>query len=33
MRGVIDSRDVLYYLSLTAFAGLLTAYHLARRPE
>jgi ABC-2 type transport system permease protein len=33
MRGVIDSRDVLYYLSLTAFAALLTAYHLARRPE
>ncbi len=33
MRGVIDSRDVLYYLSLTTFAALLTAYHLARRPE
>ncbi|ARA93228.1 MAG: ABC transporter [Bacteroidetes bacterium] len=33
LRGVIDTRDVLYYLSVTAFAGLLTAYHLARRPE
>jgi ABC-2 type transport system permease protein len=33
LRGVIDSRDVLYYLSVTLFAGLLTAYNLARRPE
>lgn len=33
LRGVIDSRDVLYYLSVTAFAFLLTAYSLARRPE
>ncbi|GIV59132.1 ABC transporter permease [Rhodocaloribacter litoris] len=33
LRGVIDSRDVLYYLSVTFFACLLTAYHLARRPE
>lgn len=33
LRGVIDSRDILYYLSVTAFAGLLTAYSLARRPE
>lgn len=33
LRGVIDSRDVLYYLSLTAFSVLLTMYHLARRPE
>ena len=33
LRGVIDTRDVLYYLSMTAFAFLLTAYTLARRPE
>ena len=33
MRGVIDTRDVLYYVSMTAFACLLTAYNLARRPE
>ena len=33
MRGVIDTRDVLYYLSMTAFAFLLTGYTLAKRPE
>ena len=33
LRGVIDTRDVLYYLSMTAFAFFLTAYTLARRPE
>ena len=33
MRGVIDTRDVLYYLSVTAFAFLLTTYTLAKRPE
>lgn len=33
LRGVIDTRDVLYYLSVTALAGILTAYSLARRPE
>jgi ABC-2 type transport system permease protein len=33
LRGVIDSRDVLYYLSITLFACMLTAYNLARRPE
>ncbi len=33
LRGVIDTRDVLYYVSMTAFAILLTAYNLARRPE
>ena len=33
MRGVIDSRDVLFYLSLSAFAFLLTTYNLAKRPE
>jgi gliding motility-associated transport system permease protein len=33
LRGVVDTRDVLYYFSMTAFAGLLTAYSLARRPE
>ena len=33
MRGVIDTRDVLYYVSMTAFAFLLTTYTLAKRPE
>ncbi|MDX1429754.1 MAG: ABC transporter permease [Rhodothermales bacterium] len=33
LRGVIDTRDVLYYLSVTVFVCLLTAYNLARRPE
>jgi len=33
LRGVIDTRDVLYYLSVTVLAGVLTAYSLARRPE
>jgi ABC-2 type transport system permease protein len=33
LRGVIDTRDVLYYFSVTIFASLLTAYNLARRPE
>jgi ABC-2 type transport system permease protein len=33
LRGVIDSRDVIYYLSLTLFACLLTSYTLSRRPE
>ena len=33
LRGVIDTRDVLYYVSVTLFAGLMTAYTLARRPE
>lgn len=33
LRGVIDTRDILYYLSVTFFVCLLTAYNLARRPE
>ncbi len=33
MRGVIDSRDVLYYISMSLFAAICTAYTLARRPE
>ncbi len=33
LRGVVDTRDVLYYFSMTAFAGLITMYSLARRPE
>ncbi|MCY3595652.1 MAG: ABC transporter permease subunit [Bacteroidetes bacterium] len=33
MRGVIDTRDILYYVSLTGFAFLLTTYTLAKRPE
>ncbi|MFT5142314.1 MAG: ABC-2 type transport system permease protein [Rhodothermales bacterium] len=33
LRGVVDTRDVVYYLSMTVFAGLLTMYSLAKRPE
>ena len=33
LRGVIDSRDVLYYVSLTIFACVLTSYSMSRRPE
>ena len=33
LRGVIDTRDILYYVSVTVFACLLTAYNLAKRPE
>jgi ABC-2 type transport system permease protein len=33
LRGVIDSRDVLYYVSLVFLSGVATAYNLARRPE
>ncbi len=33
LRGVIDTRDVLYYVSLTVFACLLTSFTLSRRPE
>jgi ABC-2 type transport system permease protein len=33
LRGVIDTRDVIYYVSVTALAGMLTAYSLSRRPE
>lgn len=33
LRGVIDTRDVLYYVSLTVFACLLTSYSLSKRPE
>jgi len=33
LRGVIDSRDVLYYISLTIFACVLTSYSMSRRPE
>ena len=32
-RGVIDTRDILYYLSISAFAFLLTTFTLGRRPE
>ncbi len=32
LRGVVDTRDILYYASVTIFFGLLTAYNLARRP-
>ena len=33
LRGVIDTRDVLYYVSVSTFAFLLTVYNLAKRPE
>ncbi len=33
LRGVIDTRDILYYVSLTVFACVLTSYTLSRRPE
>ncbi len=33
LRGVIDTRDALYYVTVTLLAGLLTAWSLARRPE
>jgi ABC-2 type transport system permease protein len=33
LRGVIDTRDLLYYFSVMAFSGILTAYSLSRRPE
>ncbi|MEX0747618.1 MAG: ABC transporter permease [Rhodothermales bacterium] len=33
LRGVIDSRDILYYVSLIFLSGMATAYNLARRPE
>ncbi len=33
LRGVIDTRDLLYYVFLTLFVSLLTAYNLGRRPE
>jgi len=33
LRGVIDTRDILYYASLTIFACVLTSYTLSRRPE
>lgn len=31
LRGVIDTRDLLYYTSVVVLAGLLTAYNLAKR--
>ena len=33
VRGVVDTRDVLYYVSVVVLFGLLTAYNLARRPS
>ena len=33
LRGVVDTRDILYYFSMSGFAVLLTMYSLARRPE
>ena len=33
LRGVIDTRDLLYYASVIAFSFLMTLYTLGRRPE
>lgn len=33
LRGVIDTRDVLYYVTLTIFAFVLTSYSLSRRRD
>lgn len=33
LRGVIDTRDLLYYFSLIFFSGLLTSYNLTQRPD
>lgn len=33
LRGVVDTRDILYFISIVVLSAVLTAYHLARRPE
>lgn len=33
VRGVVDTRDILYYVSVILLFALLTAYNLARRPN
>ncbi len=33
LRGVIDTRDLLYYVSVMAFSFLMTIYTLGKRPE
>lgn len=33
LRGVVDTRDILYFLSIVVFSAVLTAYHLSKRPE
>ncbi len=33
LRGVIDTRDLIYYLSVVTFSGFLTVYHLNQRPD
>jgi ABC-2 type transport system permease protein len=33
LRGVVDTRDILYFLSIVVFSSILTAYHLSKRPE
>ncbi len=33
LRGVIDTRDVVYYITLTIFAFVLTSYSLSRRSD
>jgi ABC-2 type transport system permease protein len=33
LRGVVDTRDILYFLSIVGLSSVLTAYHLSKRPE
>ncbi len=33
LRGVVDTRDVMYFLSVVVMSTMLTAYHLSKRPE
>ena len=33
LRGVVDTRDILYFLSIVLFSAVMTAYHLSKRPE
>lgn len=33
LRGVVDTRDLIYFGSIVLFSSLLTAYHLSKRPE
>jgi ABC-2 type transport system permease protein len=33
LRGVVDTRDILYFVSIVVMSGVMTAYHLSKRPE
>ncbi|HLE57628.1 MAG TPA: ABC transporter, partial [Rhodothermia bacterium] len=33
LRGVVDTRDLIYFASVVLLSSLLTAYHLSKRPE